>query len=91
VRKDQQRQQQHAPVTAEAWRQEKRSQQNSRFAGRSNVIGQSPSYQEPTKTLRGALALVSRRKLLHQIPRRSVMIDDASHHRLSESQCSKQK
>jgi hypothetical protein len=35
----------------------------------SNVISQSPNYKEPTKTLRGALALVSRRKLLHQIPR----------------------
>jgi hypothetical protein len=27
----------------------------------------SPIAQEPTKTLRGALALVTRRKLLHQI------------------------
>jgi hypothetical protein len=35
----------------------------------SNVISQSPTYKEPTKTIRGALALVSRRKLLHQNPR----------------------
>jgi hypothetical protein len=38
---------------------------------RSNLENETSSYlsiaEEPTKTLRGALALVTRRKLLHQI------------------------
>jgi hypothetical protein len=48
---------------------------------RLDLENETPSYlfiaEEPTKTLRGALALVTRRKLLHQI-RGSAHIDQAS-------------
>jgi hypothetical protein len=57
---------QQAPVAADTQRQEK-VVLGIGLKTTKHVIRQSPSLKEPTKTLRGALALVTRRKLLHQI------------------------
>jgi len=59
---------QQAPVEAETSRLEGRVLARRIGVGEQVFMGLSPN-EEPTKSLRGALALVSRRKLLHQIPR----------------------
>jgi hypothetical protein len=54
-------------------------------------MGHSPD-KEPTKSLRGALALVSRRKLLHQIPRSGRNATEQTHFATSKHgrQCSEE-
>ena len=59
---------QQAPVEAETSRLEGRVLARRIGVGEQVFMGLSPN-EEPTKSLRGDLALVSRRKLLHQIPR----------------------